>query len=70
MLNKEYCGRCEEVITPQDSYYVARAGWERFLKRRGWRWTRLGWMCPDCLKVEAEEVVVAHGSPDLSHNDS
>lgn len=70
MLNKEYCGRCETLLEATDVFYVQRAGWEKCLKRRGWRWTRLGWMCRECLKVEAEEVVVAHGSPNLSHKDS
>lgn len=59
MLNHEYCGRCEKVIEPQDSYYVARAGWERFLLRSGWTWTQLGWTCPECAATLTDPRDVA-----------
>ncbi len=52
MLNEDYCGVCERQIKATDVFYVHRAGWEKYLKRKGWRWTHLGWTCPECLEVE------------------
>lgn len=55
MLNKDWCGRCERKIEAAQVRYVRPSAWEKCLKRRGWRWKNHRWICPDCLKAEAEE---------------
>ena len=51
--------RCRDCwhVWPHDDEYVAMSRLYVKRKEKGrWRWMAVGWICPNCLKVEVDQV--------------